>query len=656
MWQMFCGVSSSLDANFKTYSHFTDRPNYSIINGKAFTEDNVLVYNLFVYNIPSKTTERQTLDYFKTFGEIKNVRLLNDRKHNKGIHPAPYKIGFVNFIDPAVAAKVLQNANHFINKKRIRVRACDSWHQPDAQGGQSHNGKDNSAGVGSDGDANEASNETIEDSISLLNLNDDCLELIFQNLPMKDKIQLARTCNRLRSVFEMHSKIEYKRFLLYELDNLTLWQIRQFLEMAGPQIETLDGQVPYRQSNRIMEFLGLFCTNVKSLSIDSNHLKPSVLRKLLRKMTNIESLELNDTELCDSSIPVLKNLPNLKVLSLKQNCEITGKYLKELKTVENLCLNGCRRMSSHHFLKICESLTELHTLEILDCPLLRTLDFQELLKHLKNLETLKLNSSYSKQSHYLAMLPKLKHLTLYSENNIHFSFFDELAKHKSHQMESLCLDARNCLTLEKVNKIAELKKLKKLICPWNDQLNDECLEKLSLLPELEVLTIRYCNNFTEKGLLELIKSCRNLHTLDIRSCKQLKESFAKGLLKLLKAEQTQRDQKKPLSISACRSGIDAYSISTPEFEASADLLQFKFDFQFTDLEELMYEDHDFDDDDDDDFDHEDMDFLGMLDEDDDDFYMYYSDPDDADEDEMGFNLLREALFHNFHRYGDGEWN
>lgn len=41
MWQMFSEVSNS-------------KPNYSIVNGKAFTEDNVLVYNIFVYNIPQK--------------------------------------------------------------------------------------------------------------------------------------------------------------------------------------------------------------------------------------------------------------------------------------------------------------------------------------------------------------------------------------------------------------------------------------------------------------------------------------------------------------------------------------------------------------------------------------------------------------------------
>lgn len=227
---------------------------------------------------------------------------------------------FLALIQLFISSRVLQDTNHCINKKRIRVRACDSWHQPDAQ---AHSTKDAS---GEDVDTKNSSKDSIDESISILNLNDDCLELIFKHLPMKDKIQLARSCSRLRNVFEMHSKIEYKRFALCDLDNLTLWQTRQFLEMAGPQIERLDGQVPYKQVNRIMEFLGLFCTNVKTVCIDGNHLKPSILRKLLRKMTNVETLELNDTELCDSSIPVLKNLPGLKSLSLNENCELTGEW------------------------------------------------------------------------------------------------------------------------------------------------------------------------------------------------------------------------------------------------------------------------------------------------------------------------------------------
>lgn len=140
-----------------------------------------------------------------------------------------------------------------------------------------------------------------------------------------DKINLSQTCSRLRDVFIIHSKFEYKKFNLYELDLLTLWQTRQFLEMAGPQIEFLEGQVPFKQTKRIIEFLGNFCINVKNVRINGTSLKAHILRKLLKKMTNINELHLNDTECNDTCIPVLKNLPNLKILSLDENCEITGK-------------------------------------------------------------------------------------------------------------------------------------------------------------------------------------------------------------------------------------------------------------------------------------------------------------------------------------------
>lgn len=271
---------------------------------------------------------------------------------------------------------------------------------------------------------------------------------------------------------------------------------------------------------------------------------------------------------------------------------------------------------------------------------------------MQKLETIKI-SSYSSQLSYLAHLPKLKHITLRAEYHIHHSFFAELAKHKSDQLETLCLlDCVNGVDLEKATNISELKKLKKLVCPSNnDRLTDECLEKLALLSDLEILNVRSCNKFTSKGLLELIKSCRKLHTLNIGSCKQLNETFAKGVLNLLKSQQTQREQSKPLVISACRSGIERFVVNTPEFEASKGLVKFDFDFEFGELEDLLYG-HDYDDYDDD-YDNDEDFFLG-IDDDDDDYYMYYSDPDDDDEDdELGFHILRQALFGAFHRYGDG---
>ncbi|XP_075164903.1 uncharacterized protein LOC142237460 isoform X2 [Haematobia irritans] len=630
-----------------------DDENYKIINGKAFTEDNILVFNLFIYNIPKSLNKDQVFNYFRKFGEVKSVRLLKDQKR-KNVPNSP-RIGFVNFSDAAAATKVLQNNNHYINKKRIQIRACDSWHQPGA--------KENSDSTATTSTANNNANSAScsEQEALILQLNDDCLEMILKFLPMVDQINFAQTCCRLKDIFAMHSKSEYKILLLNDLDNLTLWQIRQFLQMAGPHIQTLEGEMIHKHSHRVIESMGLFCTNVEVINIQSSLLKPVMLRKLFKKMKNVKVLTLHDTDLVDSCIPILKNLSNLKELSLDGNCELTGNYLKDLVTVESLSLNSCGRISSRHFTKICKCLTQLRSLEINHCSLLKTAEIKDAFKHLKNLETLKIGIQVHQYPN-IAQLPKLKHLSVYSSSeSIQADFFAELAKHQSNQLETLSVDNYNCMNLEKATYVSELKKLKKLVCPNNYRFDDECMEKIALLPDLEILCVMNCNGFTSKGLLAVIRSCHKLHTINIGSCKQLNESFAKEVLQLIKSQQIQRQETKVLKISGYRSGIEDFSVKTPEFEAAKDLIEFKLDFDVQTLDDLLYGDmdlidyDDYYDDDDDDDDYDGLDYLGHDIDNfgDDDYYMYYSDGDDDIDNEFANHLLRHAFLGNF-GYGDGD--
>ena len=107
-----------------------DNINYSIdADGLAYTEDKVLVYNVFAGLIPRKTTPEQTQSYFDTFGNSKSIRLMVDkRKKNRDNAP---KMAFVNVELASDAAKALQKPKHSLNGKRIMVNACDSWNQPD---------------------------------------------------------------------------------------------------------------------------------------------------------------------------------------------------------------------------------------------------------------------------------------------------------------------------------------------------------------------------------------------------------------------------------------------------------------------------------------------------------------------------------------------
>lgn len=190
------------------------------------------------------------------------------------------------------------------------VRACDSWHQPDAQPSAA------AVTAGDDATTNDA---------SILNLNDDCLDVIFKNLEMLDQVNLAQCCSRLKGVFAMRAKVEYKILDLEDLEFLTLWQARQFLQMAGPQIEKLEGRATYNHFKRVVKFLGIYCTNVKSIGITSKRLTANNLRRLLKNMSLVEELRLNDAYLKDGCILVFRKLKHLKVLAIEENYHLTGK-------------------------------------------------------------------------------------------------------------------------------------------------------------------------------------------------------------------------------------------------------------------------------------------------------------------------------------------
>ncbi|XP_075166064.1 uncharacterized protein LOC142238338 isoform X2 [Haematobia irritans] len=293
------------------------RENYNIIKGKAITEDKILVFNLYVYHIPKSITKEQILDYFKKYGEIKNVRLIKDQKPKNVQNTS--RIAFVNFLEATSATKVLANKSHFINDKRIQVRACDSWHQPGAKENAYCSATTTSTGINNTNNAS-----CLQEEALILKLNDDCLEMIVNFLPIVDQINFGQTC-RFNGVFIMHSKTKYKKLKLRILEKLTLWQTRRFLQMAGPQIHILEDTY-WEPNTRVIESLGLFCKNVETIDISDIELKPALLRKLLKNMKNVNKLILNRAGLSDLCIPVFKNLPKLKHLSLDDNSKLTVSY------------------------------------------------------------------------------------------------------------------------------------------------------------------------------------------------------------------------------------------------------------------------------------------------------------------------------------------
>uniref|UniRef100_A0A1B0BI06 RRM domain-containing protein n=1 Tax=Glossina palpalis gambiensis TaxID=67801 RepID=A0A1B0BI06_9MUSC len=531
--------------------------NFIIIDDRAYTEDKILVYNVFLYSIPISIGDDDLNEYFQRYGRIAVLRTRKPSEQDPRYKPT--KIGFLNFTDAYAATNVLRKRTHFIKNEPVSVKACDSWHQPNT--GQYCS------------ETKMITNDDLTRPTALIfTLNDDCLENICKYLELSDKIQFARACKRFYNVFIMTSKIAYKTLLLDDMRSFTLWQVRQFLEMIGQFVETVKGQIRHKQWMRFAKFFNYYCKNVKSLILYDTVFKARFLRKFLMGMMSLKVLELHCASLNNDCVDILKELPNLRVLRLSLNYDLNGSVLNELPMIEELSLYGSA-LQPIYLKEICIAMKALRILDVRRCDKLNTMAFRAIAYHCRSLETLKI-SCYKPRFECIARLPKLKNLELVVETvAMGPELFIELVKHKSDQLESLTLKGEDCINSENVSLICKLKKLKILRCSESNALNNMWLRQLSELSTLEEVDVAGCERITNTGLVDLLRKCRKLKRLNIIRCKQLTEEFILDACNILRVPRRENS----LLILAYGSGIDQFAIDRNEIAKCSNFMKLTFD-------------------------------------------------------------------------------
>ncbi|XP_019846008.2 F-box/LRR-repeat protein 7 isoform X1 [Bactrocera dorsalis] len=533
-------------------SEDADNQNFSMKHNRAYTEDNVLVYNIFVYSIPKQFTENDVRDYFTTFGNVIDVNLVPDKKKSRRAAP---KVGFVNFSDPESAASVLEKNTHRLQGWRIGVKAGDSWNQPNAEKACSVKVRDSWF--------QPTITSIPTDGTNFTSLNDDCLEIIFGMLELKEQVRFARVCQRFHDIFQMHCKREFKNFDLYKMCDVTLWEIRDFFRFAGENIESIYGSVPYKNRKRIVEFIRTFCTKLKTIKLDDSKMNLDCLKKLLRRFPHLQALALRDCALSDVYIETMTHLKHLETLELPENYELTGKSISKLTQLKVLNLYGCCNIQTSHLVDICESLPNLKALDIRRCERLSPALLDVMIEHCKELEILKMSCPEFPYER-VALLPKLKHLEL-----LYYSLYGtsqkrllaELVAHKADQFEILKIVAKNTLTVEHIDLISELRQLKVLFVANNPAVNDDALDAFCKLQQLEELTIKGCGNITNRALLRLVQSCKQLRLLNIQFCKKITMDF---LLETIRALKATEQRKKTLQLIVYGTSMDYYGVGECE--------------------------------------------------------------------------------------------
>lgn len=543
------------------------KSNYYFLDDKAYTEDDLLVYNVTAYQLHGKVTELELRKYFAQFGDVLKVYLRRD-KYATGTAEPP--IGVVHFAHPLAAARALQRFSHELQKKRFFVNACESWEQPEAyRGGVDFNTR--IAALNLNGDLIDFYTPM---RTNILQLNDECLETVCLYLPLRDQIRFSRVCRRFRGIFKRICKYTSKVFNMNQLIGMTLWDIREFFEMAGANIEELIGAVPYNYQDRI-DFISELSPCVRRVDLNCNNVESASLLRFLERFHAVTYVELHNFSLNDNSVLALRKLPNLRALILDQSFELTGKNLSKLYQLHELSLFGCENLQTSHFSDICKCLFNLRCLDIRHCKMLTTRAYSDMVRNCRQLEQLKISCEKEVNYDCVAQLHALRQLVVHSFGAVRETFFIALAAHKAQQLEKLEISARNCITHERAIYLSRLQQLRSLICPNNDNLTDECLfEFAERLTKLEVLDIRNCRAVTNVGVLVLLRRCTHIKLVNLAQCEGITDDFVYDACDVLK--QGTRAYAAPVLFHVAGTSVHEIVVQDlPQLEVGR-LLQFSF--------------------------------------------------------------------------------
>ncbi|XP_055372801.1 uncharacterized protein LOC129606483 [Condylostylus longicornis] len=141
-----------------------------------YTEDDILIYTLYICG-PIKKTDKNNLErYFSKFGQLENVKIIT--KKSSSSKSGSFNFAFVNFKEAESASKALRCKHHYLGSGILTVKSADSYNQPFQKKLQ-------------EPDIESSDNEESNINYSILNLNDDCMLIMFKYLSFSDHIKMS---------------------------------------------------------------------------------------------------------------------------------------------------------------------------------------------------------------------------------------------------------------------------------------------------------------------------------------------------------------------------------------------------------------------------------------------------------------------------------
>lgn len=472
--------------------------------------------------------------------------------------------GFVTFSKGVEASCALINRKKFT--EFFILSPADTWNQPGFYETQ-----------------HEACVERFPDetgSLLLASLNDDCLLHIISFLDVLDVISLRKVCNKFSELADLHFKtikklnfndIKYKK-------KLTLHEAKLVMETIGRNITkaSINSEKFYNQ--RILNFVPKYLTSLKNLHLTGFKLESSSFwNQMAKVLAALETLDLRDnSEINESFLRSFKSSEShhLKALNVS-NCNINGKFLKMIPTIEDLNISGCRYVTGKQLIEFVQSNHKLKSFNISKCPNIFGKDVNEILKMIPQVEVLALNNYYIDDETSKFVIPSINPLVDLREltiQNINFPPCDQLLRtiNLENKIEILDISYGN-LTLTSVYAISTMKHLKKLVMNFKNSVPEDLVDYLIELDNLEEIHMSGCSYVSPANILRLFQ-LPQLRFLDISRCYGFTNEFAVGAVERLK-------EVKPRMFQMCvgQTEVDQSVLKDPMLAGTRDFILFNWE-------------------------------------------------------------------------------
>lgn len=252
---------------------------------------------------------------------------------------------------------------------------------------------------------------------TLLDLNQDCLNIIFSYLNIYELIDVEDTCAVFKIVCEdVYASKKYHSIKL-ELRHLKIEYVPRILEKLK-SLRSIEFSGGYLMKEAIkddlVEGISTHCHKLSRLTINYMQFDKRLFDKLQSSFQTLIFLNLSNCSISDSSTGLhldSNNLKNLKELKLSGNASMSGAFFKDITCLEILDVSHCYGLRYYEFLQFLRNCKRLISLNVTSSPQLIPEDqniIEDLLIHQPYLEILLMDNIGIERDD--DMLRKFKHL------------------------------------------------------------------------------------------------------------------------------------------------------------------------------------------------------------------------------------------------------